>query len=181
MWGNNHWVSLLARNLSIYDEWTAVYIRPDYGFDSTAYYIRYMTEESGSVVNTARFTLSQMTGRTLANCLMNSQIPTSSLMDLVDLSLLLMPTRTLAPLLLKPPQARILLRDKLRDLAKLETPPPRLALTPLPQVHTVLPMKQIKVLHRLAGQLDLLEPHRPHRWMIRRTRSRPQLVTGLAQ
>ncbi|CAE7150897.1 unnamed protein product [Rhizoctonia solani] len=62
MWGNDHWVTLLARNLSIHDGWTTVYFRPDYGFDSTAYYIRYMTEKSGSVVNTAHFTLSQMNG-----------------------------------------------------------------------------------------------------------------------
>ncbi|CUA66708.1 hypothetical protein RSOLAG22IIIB_00154 [Rhizoctonia solani] len=62
MWGDNHWVTLLARNLSIYDGWVAVYFRPDYGFDSTAYYIRYMTEESGSIVNTDRFSLSQMNG-----------------------------------------------------------------------------------------------------------------------
>ncbi|KAH7339753.1 hypothetical protein B0J17DRAFT_716754 [Rhizoctonia solani] len=62
MWGNNHWVTLLARNMSIYDEWVAVHFRPDYGFDSTAYYVRYMTEETSSIVNTNRFTLSQMNG-----------------------------------------------------------------------------------------------------------------------
>ncbi|EUC64106.1 hypothetical protein RSOL_435460 [Rhizoctonia solani AG-3 Rhs1AP] len=62
MWSDGHWVTLLARNLSIYDGWVTVLFRPDYGFDSTAYYIRYMTEESGSAVNTDRFTLSQMNG-----------------------------------------------------------------------------------------------------------------------
>ncbi|CAE6483183.1 unnamed protein product, partial [Rhizoctonia solani] len=62
MWGDNHWVTLLARNLSMYDEWVTVHFRPDYGFDSTAYYIRYMTEESSSSINTDRFTLSQMNG-----------------------------------------------------------------------------------------------------------------------
>ncbi|KAG8732824.1 hypothetical protein FRC11_010721 [Ceratobasidium sp. 423] len=62
MWGDNHWVALLARNLSIYDEWVAVHFRPDYGFDSTAYYVRYMMEGSNSVVNTDRFTLTHMNG-----------------------------------------------------------------------------------------------------------------------
>ncbi|KAF8739889.1 Fusaric acid resistance protein family, partial [Rhizoctonia solani] len=62
MWGKNHWVALLARNLSIHDEWVAVHFRPDYGFDSTAYYVRYATEETSSVVNTNHFTLSDMNG-----------------------------------------------------------------------------------------------------------------------
>ncbi|KAJ1304720.1 hypothetical protein OPQ81_005858 [Rhizoctonia solani] len=62
MWGDNHWVTLLARNLSVYDELVAVYFRPDYGFDSTVYYVRYMTEESNSIVNTDRFSLSRMNG-----------------------------------------------------------------------------------------------------------------------
>ncbi|CAE6416788.1 unnamed protein product [Rhizoctonia solani] len=72
MWGNNHWVTLLARNLSIYDEWVAVYFRPDYGFDSTAYYVRYTTEETNATVNTNRFSLSRMNGTNLSR-LFNEQ------------------------------------------------------------------------------------------------------------
>ncbi|QRV93834.1 hypothetical protein RhiJN_21852 [Ceratobasidium sp. AG-Ba] len=67
MWGDSGYrVSLLAQNVDPYDNGLKVFIRADYGFNSSQYYIRYRTSSQQSTAYSERFTLTNMDGPDLS-------------------------------------------------------------------------------------------------------------------
>ncbi|KAG9125196.1 hypothetical protein FRC07_008594 [Ceratobasidium sp. 392] len=63
MWGDQAYrVALLAQNVNFYDNELKVFIRADYGFNSSQYFIRYRSQDQKGLVYSDRFTLTDMDG-----------------------------------------------------------------------------------------------------------------------
>ncbi|KAG8706928.1 hypothetical protein FRC09_002120 [Ceratobasidium sp. 395] len=67
MWGDQAYrVALLAQNVDVYDNELKVFIRADYGFNSSQYYIRYRSNDQKGIAYSDRFTLTNMDGPDLS-------------------------------------------------------------------------------------------------------------------
>ncbi|KAG9103471.1 hypothetical protein FRC06_010579 [Ceratobasidium sp. 370] len=63
MWGDQGYrVALLAQNVDTFDNELKVFIRADYGFNSSQYYIRYRSNDQKGLAYSDRFTLANMGG-----------------------------------------------------------------------------------------------------------------------
>ncbi|KAG9074624.1 hypothetical protein FS749_013792 [Ceratobasidium sp. UAMH 11750] len=63
MWGDQAYrVALLAQNVDPFDNELKVFIRSDYGFNSSQYYIRYRSNDQKGFAYSDRFTLANMDG-----------------------------------------------------------------------------------------------------------------------
>ncbi|KAG8745200.1 hypothetical protein FRC10_008512 [Ceratobasidium sp. 414] len=63
MWGDQGYrVALLAQNVDAFDNELKVFIRADYGFNSSQYYIRYRSNDQKGLAYSDRFTLANMDG-----------------------------------------------------------------------------------------------------------------------